>query len=155
MDTKVTLERVEHGVVIDRVVFDRRTTCVAGRASDCMPRLANDTDHGTVSRRHCLFEVDPPAIRVRDLGSCNGTYVNGRLIGQRGERLPVEGAAGTPGAEHALADGDEVRLGNTVLRVHVAGPAVGPGEDAACGISGTEAQPRRQDEPSAALVAVI
>jgi pSer/pThr/pTyr-binding forkhead associated (FHA) protein len=34
-------------------------------------------DDVTVSRRHCLFALSDGALEIRDLGSTNGTYVNG------------------------------------------------------------------------------
>jgi pSer/pThr/pTyr-binding forkhead associated (FHA) protein len=36
-----------------------------------------------ISRYHCLLDINSPDIRVRDLGSLNGTIVNGKKIGQR------------------------------------------------------------------------
>ena len=37
-------------------------------------------DHITVSRSHCRITVDDTGLTVTDLGSTNGTYVNGRLV---------------------------------------------------------------------------
>ena len=54
-----------------------------------------------VSRRHARVLPDNGALVVEDLGSSNGTYVNGRRISG-----PVE-----------VADGDEVQLGDTVIGV--------------------------------------
>ncbi|MEV5146208.1 protein kinase [Streptomyces sp. NPDC052727] len=85
-------------------VFTHRTTCLVGRASECRIRLARTETKA--SRHHCLLDVNPPHLRVRDLGSRNGTYVNG-------ERL----APGPAGRD--LADGDEIRVGGAVLRVSV------------------------------------
>ncbi|GIF71546.1 FHA domain-containing protein [Asanoa siamensis] len=48
-----------------------------------------------LSRLHAVFERYPAGWCVRDLGSRNGTFVNGRRIWQ----------------ERALADGDEIRAG--------------------------------------------
>ena len=45
-----------------------------------------------VSRHHFLLEVCPPQACVRDLGSRNGTYVNGRKVGGRQEASPQESA---------------------------------------------------------------
>jgi pSer/pThr/pTyr-binding forkhead associated (FHA) protein len=47
-----------------------------------------------VSRRHCRLRITPALVTVRDLGSSNGTYVNGKPItGERplkpGDRLQV------------------------------------------------------------------
>jgi hypothetical protein len=54
----------------------------------------------TVSRRHAEVDRSAAGVRVRDLGSANGTYVNGvRLQGAR-----------------ELNDGDEVRVGAVILR---------------------------------------
>jgi serine/threonine protein kinase len=104
-----------------RYVFDERMTCVPGRARDCDPRLPDDERHTTVSRHHCLIDINPPAARIRDFGSLNGTYVNGKKIGQRQPGQTPEEAAALTYPEHDLADGDELRLGGTVLRVTIAG----------------------------------
>ncbi|MET9375179.1 protein kinase [Streptomyces sp. NPDC002992] len=118
----VTLTLVEGRLTPDRYVFDERTTCVVGRGKDCALRLPSDEHHDTVSRHHCLLDINPPDIRVRDFGSLNGTYVNGKRIGRREEhQTPQEGAA-TPFPEHDLADGDEIRIGETVFRVGVTAP---------------------------------
>jgi pSer/pThr/pTyr-binding forkhead associated (FHA) protein len=54
-------------------VFGCRTVCTVGRAEDCFLRLPSEGESLTVSRRHCLFDINPPEVRVRDLGSRNGT----------------------------------------------------------------------------------
>ncbi|MFB8138532.1 protein kinase domain-containing protein [Streptomyces parvus] len=100
-------------------VYDGRATCVIGRSADCSPRLPNDEHHRTVSRHHCLIDINPPDIRIRDFGSLNGTYVNSEKIGQRRQGLTPAEAAGDSYPEHDLSDGDEIRIGETVLRVGV------------------------------------
>ena len=51
-----------------------------GREQDCNLRPASDL----VSRHHCVFHVDDFTVRLRDLGSTNGTLVDGeRLSGER------------------------------------------------------------------------
>ena len=52
-----------------------RITCIIGRASDCIPHVPDDAAHRTVSRHHCLLDINPPDIRIRDFGSRNGTYL--------------------------------------------------------------------------------
>lgn len=47
-----------------------------GREEDCQLRPNSDL----VSRHHCVFTVDQYSIRLRDLGSTNGTQVNGERI---------------------------------------------------------------------------
>ncbi|MFE7112767.1 protein kinase [Streptomyces sp. NPDC057575] len=106
---------------LDTTVFEfsERTTCVLGRADDCSPRLPDDTSHRTVSRHHCLLDINPPEIRIRDFGSRNGTYVNGLKIGQREDGQTAEDSATLSFPERDLADGDEIRIGSTVFRVDI------------------------------------
>ncbi|MGW3953141.1 protein kinase domain-containing protein [Streptomyces sp. NPDC004752] len=118
----VTLSLVKGRLDPAQYVFTERTTCVLGRSTDCSPRLPNDEHHSTVSRHHCLLDINPPDIRIRDFGSMNGTFVNGRKIGQREKgQTPEEGAA-IQYPEHDLGDGDEIRLGDTVFRVGISAP---------------------------------
>ncbi|NUR00949.1 MAG: protein kinase [Streptomyces sp.] len=99
--------------------FPGRTTCVVGRADDCTLRLPQDEEYSGISRHHCLLDINPPDVRVRDLASANGTYVNGDRIGQRDARLPRQEADRLPSSERELADGDEIRLGDVRLRVGI------------------------------------
>ncbi len=71
-----------------------------------------------VSKEHCIVELRETGFVLRDLGSLNGTYVNGERV--RGEQ--------------ALRHGDEIALGSTRARyddgvgpMNFALPAVGPG----------------------------
>ncbi|OBB03669.1 peptide-binding protein [Mycobacteriaceae bacterium 1482268.1] len=67
-----------------------------GKASSNDVSLGHD---GTVSRLHAVFENLGFAWSIRDLGSRNGTYLNGEKIS----------------AERVLRSGDEVRVGKTRL----------------------------------------
>jgi len=103
-----------------RFDFPGHDTFLFGRAPDCHARLAaSDT---SASRHHFLLEVNPPLARLRDLGSLNGTHVNGvRHGGRRGTESPEE-AATRDRADVDLRDGDEIRVGATVIRVGVSAP---------------------------------
>jgi pSer/pThr/pTyr-binding forkhead associated (FHA) protein len=59
----------------------------------------------TVSRLHAVLEAFPAGWSLRDMGSRNGTFVNG-------QKLP---------GERVLAPGDEVRIGRTRLVVRGSG----------------------------------
>jgi len=83
--------------------FADRDTFLAGRASDCHFQLAYDDPY--FAPRHFLVEANGRRCRIIDLNSRTGIKVNGQRVGS---------------AE--LADGDEVRAGQTVFRVTV--PAV-------------------------------
>ncbi|MFO1007162.1 MAG: FHA domain-containing protein [Planctomycetaceae bacterium] len=63
---------------------------LVGREEDCHLRPNSDL----VSRHHCVFTVDDFSVRLRDLGSTNGTFVNGeRLKGavmlKQGDRVLI------------------------------------------------------------------
>jgi pSer/pThr/pTyr-binding forkhead associated (FHA) protein len=50
---------------------------LVGRAEDCDVQVTSEF----VSGHHCVLLTDEYALRIRDLGSKNGTIVNGRRIG--------------------------------------------------------------------------
>lgn len=119
--------------------FDGPACCTIGRARDCTIALPLEPEHLDVSRHHCLLEIVPPAVRVRDLGSLNGTFVNGRKIGQRSGREATadHGPDGSPLVE--LGDGDEIQLGeNTAFRLCVRAPVGRPEDDRTCRASSGE-----------------
>ncbi|MBD3236637.1 MAG: SpoIIE family protein phosphatase [Candidatus Eisenbacteria bacterium] len=64
-----------------------------------------DLQNPSVSRQHAELEVTPQGAHLRDLGSSNGSWVNGQ---------PVTSAV-------ALRPGDRLRLGDQELRFEVAG----------------------------------
>jgi pSer/pThr/pTyr-binding forkhead associated (FHA) protein len=111
------------GDAVGEYVFTQPGRCVVGRAVDCDIPVPADTDSQDVSRHHCAFFLDPPEIRIRDLYSLNGTYVNGMKIGQRhdfaeGDEPPREASRSVE-----LHAGDEVQLGQSAsLRVSVSPP---------------------------------
>ena len=49
---------------------------LVGREQDCQLRPTSES----VSRHHCVFAIDDYGIRLRDLGSTNGTFVNGQRV---------------------------------------------------------------------------
>ena len=73
--------------------LDRRL--VVGRGAETDLQLIDEK----VSREHCTFERDGDAVILKDLGSRNGTWVNG-------ERLT---------APRTLVTGDQVGIGSTVV----------------------------------------
>ena len=72
-----------------------------GREQDCNLRPASDL----VSRHHCVFHVDDFTVRLRDLGSTNGTLVNGQpLSGEKGLKAGDKVVVGRLNFELALSD---------------------------------------------------
>jgi pSer/pThr/pTyr-binding forkhead associated (FHA) protein len=66
----------------------------------------------TVSRYHCLIDIAPPMVMVRDFGSKNGTWLNGSVIGQRpADMSPEDAQKNRFNFEHEIHDGDTLQLG--------------------------------------------
>ncbi|HEY1381406.1 MAG TPA: FHA domain-containing protein [Gemmataceae bacterium] len=124
MDTTLTLQAVAGSLAGGTYYVPAAGSCVIGRAEDCDVSLPNTWDARTASRHHCRVAVTPAGAAVRDLGSRNGTFLNGKSIGRR----PADAAAAdrpADGTYFPLADGDELRVGDTVLRVVLAAAAAG------------------------------
>ncbi|WP_414619390.1 protein kinase domain-containing protein [Calothrix sp. CCY 0018] len=119
MSAKVTLTITEGKLSGRQYIFDSRTSCIIGRASDCNIKLPDDKNHSTISRYHCLLDINPPDIRIRDFGSRNGTYVNNKKIGQRQDNQAPDEAANEIFPEFDLKDNDEIKLSNTVFNVSI------------------------------------
>ena len=81
MPASVTLSIIKGPTAGAMFTFDHKAHCVVGRADDCNPRIIEDGPRPLVSRHHCLFDINPPYVRVRDFGSLNGTHVNGVEVG--------------------------------------------------------------------------
>jgi DNA-binding winged helix-turn-helix (wHTH) protein len=64
-------------------------------------------DDSTVSRRHALLRVTAEGAAIEDLGSKNGTLVNGRKVGSK----PV-----------SLRDKDEIQVGSVFLTFRIVSP---------------------------------
>jgi pSer/pThr/pTyr-binding forkhead associated (FHA) protein len=109
MTSKITLTITEGNLKGQEFTFESRTTCIIGRAKDCYPKIPDDDKHRTISRYHCLLDINPPDIRVRDFGSKNGTFVNGEKIGQREAHQTPEQAANIQFPEFDLQGGDEFK----------------------------------------------
>lgn len=77
-----------------------KSRVVVGRTNSCDLRIPLSS----VSREHCEFTLDDDELRVRDLGSSNGTFQNGIRV-----------------QESSLDKGDEVAIGPVVFTVVIDG----------------------------------
>jgi pSer/pThr/pTyr-binding forkhead associated (FHA) protein len=119
MSTRVTITAVDGGVKTNEYTFNRYAICLVGRAVDCDIRIPTDALHTDVSRYHCRIEIDSSRATIHDLGSLNGTFVNGEIIGGRRAR-PMPGDTVVNGyKEVELKDGDEIRIGLMTLLVEI------------------------------------
>lgn len=72
---------------------------LVGRAPECKLRPNSDM----VSRRHCMIAITDGRVTIRDLGSRNGTVVNGEKIA----------------GEHELRTGDKIKVGPLEFEVQL------------------------------------
>ena len=82
MSATVKLTVVRGGLKGKKFIFDHPIVCTLGRDPGCLLQLPDNSEFCEISRRHCVFDIDPPQMFVRDLGSRNGTFINGQNIGQ-------------------------------------------------------------------------
>jgi serine/threonine-protein kinase len=104
--------------------FHGHETFLAGRSRRAHLRLP--THDLYFSRVHFLVEVNPPNCRLMDLGSRNGTFVNGKRV----EIID-------------LRDGDTIRAGHTVFRLELT-----PGFEALPTLAPSADPPPRQPSPA-------
>jgi pSer/pThr/pTyr-binding forkhead associated (FHA) protein len=82
-----------------RSILVAKDEFLIGRGSDCDLRIKASA----ISRHHCLLRLRGQEITVQDLGSSNGTYVNGQRVRSQTE----------------LHNGDQLALGSCQLLVEV------------------------------------
>jgi len=80
----------------ERLVLDAGVPVIVGRHGDCDLVVSDDR----ASRRHAEIVWSGSGYLVRDLGSTNGTYVNGRRLD----------------GPHVLCAGDRIEVGASVVR---------------------------------------
>ena len=100
-----------------RFCFCGPTQCVIGRGADCFARFTGMPEDLTISRHHCQLDVEPPIVRVQDLGSLNGTYVNGQKIWPADSK--IENSPGAMRHEHVLNNGDLLSIDGMTLKVDI------------------------------------
>lgn len=104
--------KILRGASAGKVVTVRVPRFYIGRSEECQLRANSDA----ISRRHCVITVTDTDVRIRDLDSRNGTFVNGEQIG----------------GEQKIQMGDQLRVGPLEFLVTFVEPA---------GESGTKATP--------------
>jgi serine/threonine protein kinase len=146
--SRVILDIVTGPLQGEKFCIDRHDAVLFGRGADCHLRVADDR---RISRHQFLLEAIPPHARLRELGSRNGTYVNGVKYG--GRQQPKPSAQSPPEEELVEVDlkhGDQISAGGTtlLLRVEGAPPSPGPRRPSA-----SSAAPRPEpQEPAERLI---
>ncbi|HZZ44051.1 MAG TPA: FHA domain-containing protein [Tepidisphaeraceae bacterium] len=97
-----------------------REMTIIGRREDCDLRIPL----GDISRKHCRMIREADSLRIEDLGSSNGTYVNGQRI-----------------QEAILQPGDTIRVGPVLFVLQVDGV---PADDQLVPNEGAPAAPSDQ-----------
>ncbi len=127
MDVKL---KVTNGRHTGREIAVKGPKFFIGRAEDCHLRPASDQ----VSRHHCVILVAADAVSIRDLGSRNGTFVNGKQISP----------------QCRLRSGDRVVVGQLDFDIQIVGMPPEPAEPQASPAAAVEtsASPSAVAKPS-------
>lgn len=91
-------------------------TFLLGRMADCHLCVPGDPQ---VSRHHFILEACPPQASLRDLGSLNGTHINGKKHGGRNSDESPEQGALTKHPSIQLKDCDRITVGKSVITIKV------------------------------------
>ena len=91
--------KVVAGTGTGKITYLEAPITLIGREDECHITLPDDA---RVSNRHAMVYFASGEFRVRDLNSTNGSLLNG-----------------SPLSECAFSDGDDLRVGKTVLRLIV------------------------------------
>ena len=139
----VTFLITKPGHETETVIIDKPVEMTIGRSAHCTCRLDFDP---MVSRMHAVLLIDPPSVRVKDLNSTNGIFINGEHFGGTGREKIVQ--------PHELRDGDEVRIGATVFRLRV-GDSVSGGPPLSVKSTPTTVLARRYGEGETPMIGMI
>jgi serine/threonine-protein kinase len=108
MSAKVVLKFTKGSRAGSEFVYTEKELILLGRdENDCNIVFSEPT----ISRAHCFLEIVPPAVRVHDMGSLNGTFLNGTLIGKRSASMSVAEGRNLLHNELNVKAGDRLRLG--------------------------------------------
>jgi pSer/pThr/pTyr-binding forkhead associated (FHA) protein len=94
----------------NRFCFRGLDPATLGRAPECQICMCGEERDRCISRRHCELAFEPPAVRINDLDSSNGTYVNGRKSEPGMVALEEQIMAG---------HGDILTVGGTSLQIDI------------------------------------
>ena len=103
----------------EKFCFCGPTRCLIGRAGDCFVQLAGMPRDGLISRHHCELVIAPPVFKLNDLGSQNGTFINGSRVESVELRLTLKADGAAADAEPFLNQGDLLTTGGTTFRMDV------------------------------------
>jgi eukaryotic-like serine/threonine-protein kinase len=118
-DTQIVLEVVEGCLKGNQYYFDNPMRILIGRAYGCDIQLPDEEGESSVARYQCILDVDPPFVHIRDLDAQQGTLLNGSPVGPPSFSSQAELNESPAPADGEMTDGDELRIGETLLRIHV------------------------------------
>ena len=107
MKEKITIEIIKGEGAGQKFEYEDAERIFVGRQADCGIVLPEKT----VSRYHCLLDINPPTVKLQDFGSLNGTFLNDVKIGQRERDISWEEASRDAHKEYELHDGDVIGIG--------------------------------------------
>ena len=121
MASKVTFTFLDGPLKGGRFGADERTVCILGRADDCNIRIEDGVDYG-VSKYHCILDINPPAVSIKDLNSTNGTFVNGSKL--KTHTPDSDGKTEKLPDVNILNHGAKIKIGIITIQVCISTPAI-------------------------------
>lgn len=123
MAAAITLTILDGRLKGKSYTYNSRTICWVGRQDNCNIQFPDISDYEKVSRLHCLIDIAPPKISIRDFNSRQGTYIDTVLIGRRrsGEAAPKMMNINIKPVEKNLYSGSIISLGNIHIKVRIDG----------------------------------
>lgn len=103
---QVRLEVAHQKANVKRVVL--KQDAVIGRSAECSLRIASSL----VSRQHCKFTISEESVLLRDLGSSNGTFLNGTRL--------------TPETDYEVTPDSQLSVGGVMFMVRFDAPSPPP-----------------------------
>lgn len=116
---KVSLKVIEGSCKGQTFDFEEQDNFTIGRAPECRCVVKGDQ---TFSRHHLLLEINQGNVILKDLGSLNGTRIDGMDIKGRDHCVSPEDAK--PSKPVPLRDGARIEAGSNVMVLQIEGPAI-------------------------------
>jgi len=113
MSGRITLTVQKGSLSGQTFIYTGEEKLTVGRKNSSSIQLPDNT----VSSKHCIIDIKPPSVVVRDCSSLNGTYINGVKIEQRREN---NSSREFISESYPLKSGDLLGLGKSCeLRVEI------------------------------------
>ncbi len=104
-----------NSTLLQNQFYTLQSVTVVGRGKDCDLLI----DCRTLSRKHARLTIQPEGVHIEDLGSANGTYLNGervqRAVARSGDQVRFEQYSYTLKGPESTPPGDDDTFNKTIV----------------------------------------